>query len=95
MSKLIDANIAKMPLVIKDDYSIYLSPRKNKKYMAVLSNGSKVHFGDNRYEQFKDKIGAYRHLDHNNEKRKMNYYSRHGEEADLHSAKWFSHVYLW
>ena len=37
-----------------------------------MQNGKKalVHFGDERYEQFKDKLGEYSHLDHNDPKRK-------------------------
>jgi hypothetical protein len=64
--------------------------------MAVFRNGKKIHFGDNRYQQFKDstKIKLYKHLDHGDLKRKRSYYARHGK-APYHSAKWFSHKYLW
>ena len=54
-----------------------------------------VHFGDNRYNQFKDKIGLYRDLDHNDKKRRDLYYKRHGKSAKKDSAKYFSHKYLW
>jgi len=72
------------------------STRKHKKYMAVFQN-KKVHFGDNRYEQFKDstRLQLYSHLNHYDKKRKQNYYARHGKVAKLHSAKWFAHKFLW
>tara|TARA_Y100000385_G_C12963887_1_gene580958 strand:- start:635 stop:874 length:240 start_codon:yes stop_codon:yes gene_type:complete len=77
-------------------YQIFVSNNLNKKYYALLENGKKVHFGDNRYQQYKDKttIKKYKHLDHNDEKRKKAYYARHGE-ATPYSAKYFSHKYLW
>lgn len=82
----------------KGKYYFKKSSRKHKKYDAFkLVNGEKkkiASFGDNRYEQYKDKIGLYSHLDHGDKKRKNNYYSRHGE-ADFESPKWFSHKYLW
>ena len=78
-------------------YTIQKSKVKHKKYTAILKDGKKVHFGDNRYEQYKDStpLKAYKHKDHNDEKRKQNYYARHGKEAKVYSAKWFSHKYLW
>ena len=33
------------------------STRKNKKYMVLNNNNNIVHFGDKRYEQFRDDIG--------------------------------------
>ena len=78
-------------------FEIKVSSQKYKKYMAKLENGKTIHFGDNRYEQYKDltPIKKYKHMDHNDEKRKKSYYSRHGKEATPYSAKWFSHKYLW
>lgn len=78
-------------------YELRRSTRQYKKYMAVFKDGRPtVHFGDNRYEQFKDqtKLGSYSHLDHGDVKRRRAYYARHGK-AKLYSAKWFSHKYLW
>lgn len=84
---------------------IFKSNRATKKYKAIISKGGKkiktVHFGGVRkngtpYPQFKDKtpLKAYSKYDHNDTKRKKAYYARHGA-ATLHSAKWFSHKYLW
>ena len=81
----------------KGDIKLEVSSRKNKKYMATLPDGKKVHFGDSRYEQFQDRtpVKAYRHLDHGDPARRKNYYHRHGKEAGKHSAKYFSRKYLW
>tara|TARA_R100001163_G_scaffold32976_1_gene25555 strand:- start:8389 stop:8628 length:240 start_codon:yes stop_codon:yes gene_type:complete len=77
------------------------STRKHKKYMVYVKANNKrgykiVHFGDNRYKQFKDKtpLKLYKHLDHQDKERKKRYYARHGK-AIKDSAKYFSHKYLW
>jgi hypothetical protein len=78
-------------------YTIKKSTRIHKKYMAIFSDGRpSVHFGDNRYKQFRDTtpLKLYSRLNHNDEKRKKAYYDRHGK-AIMYSAKWFSHKYLW
>lgn len=74
------------------------STSKNKKYMVyVMKDGKKrlLHFGDNRYQQFRDKIGDYKHLDHNDKIRKKKYYLRHGKAFDKNTAKYWSHKILW
>ena len=78
-------------------YTIFKSTRQFKKYMAVFSDSKTVHFGDNRYGQYRDKtrLKLYTRLDHNDPKRKDNYYARHGVDAKLYTPKWFSHKYLW
>jgi hypothetical protein len=79
-------------------YTIFKSTRKFKKYMAVFDDSKKVvHFGDNRYGQYKDKtkLKLYSRLDHNDTKRKDSYYARHGVGAKLYTPTWFSHKYLW
>jgi hypothetical protein len=78
-------------------YELRRSTRKHKKYMAVFRDRRRtIHFGDNRYEQFKDQtpLKLYSKLDHGDPRRRRAYYARHGT-ATLHSAKWFSHRYLW
>lgn len=90
-----------MSLVLKTRrYDIYVSDRFPKKYVAVVkqSNTNKVkhvYFGDQRYEQYFDKLSHYKHLDHQDKQRRRNYYSRHGKTATLYSAKYFAHKYLW
>ncbi len=56
-------------------YNYEKSNRKNKKLMVKVGNKI-IHFGDSRMQQFKDKTGIYKKLDHGDEKRKKNYLSR-------------------
>ena len=82
----------------KDLYKPFKSKAKNRKYSVYVMKDNKrkiVHFGDSRYQQYKDKIGDYKHLDHNDKKRKDLYYKRHGPSNDRTSAKYYSHKYLW
>lgn len=80
-------------MVKKDGFEFLKSTRQNKKYMVRVNN-KLVHFGDKRYEHYKDKIGLYKNLDHGDITRKKAYYARHGK-AEKYSPKWFSHKYLW
>lgn len=89
---------------------------KFKKYTAYIKNNStkrirKIHFGDNRYEQYKDrtKLGLYSRKNHSNKRRQNNYYNRHSGEPNRkraiilekkrsggdYNAKILSHIYLW
>lgn len=83
-------------MVKLDNFDFYKSTRKNKKYMVKVGNKT-IHFGDNRYEHYFDKIGLYKKLNHNDKQRRTNYYNRHGplNKAVKYSPKWFSHKYLW
>ena len=76
---------------------ISVSGRKDKKYMATLPDGKKVHFGQRGAAQYKDTtpLKAYKAADHGDPQRRENYYKRHGQEAKKHSAKYFAHKYLW
>jgi len=79
-------------------YKPWKSKAKNKKYSVyVMKDGKvrKIHFGDSRYGQYKDKIGAYKHLDHGDKRRRDSYYQRHGQTSDKNSAKYWSHKVLW
>ena len=91
------------------------SNRKNKKYVAHLislsRNERKIHFGDNRYQQFEDLTPnpQYSHLDHNDSVRRLNYFKRHSNKTNkiddvrheykksngLFNAKLLSHLFLW
>ena len=87
---------------------------KNKKYSAYVKNKTtgkirKINFGDSRYEQFKDStpLKLYSHKNHNDKKRRDNYFSRHSgtkskQEAikkerasGKYTPKLLSHLYLW
>lgn len=77
-----------------DLYKPVKSTRKHKKYMVKTKKGIK-HFGDTRYQQFKDKLGEYKCLDHNDPKRKARYYKRHGRSNDKDTAKYWANKILW
>lgn len=84
----------------KELYKPFKSKAKNKKYSVYIKADTKsgkklIHFGDNRHQQFKDKLGEYSNLDHNDKKRRDLYYKRHGKATSKDSAKYFSHKYLW
>lgn len=72
------------------------STRKNKKYMIKYKDRW-VHFGDKRYQQFKDStpLKLYKHLDHGDKNRRKLYYARHGKTAKIGTPKYYSHKYLW
>jgi len=87
-----------------------------KKYTAYLKNKEtknirKLHFGDRRYQQYKDrtKLKLYAHKNHKTRKRMQNYYSRHSgtksrkegidkekkKSNGYYTPKILSHIYLW
>lgn len=43
-----------------------ISTRQHKKYSVIAPSGKILHFGDKRYQQFKDStgLGVYSHMDH-------------------------------
>ena len=62
---------------------------KEQKYKAILPNKETdnevtVKFGHKKYEQYKDctELGAYSHLDHNDETRREYYCKRHAKEKN-------------
>ncbi len=83
----------------KKNYEIRLSTRKNKKYMARYINSKKwVHFGDQRYDQYRDStpLMAYRGSNHLDDNRKLLYKRRHeNNRHHVGSAGWLSDVFLW
>ena len=84
-----------MNSIKKDGFIFKMSKRKNKKYSVYKDGKYITSFGDNRYQQFKDKIGLYKHKDHNDKERRKRYYLRFGKETTKYTPKWFSHRYLW
>ena len=73
------------------------SDRKCKKYKAILPSGKAVHFGADGYQQYRDNtpLKLYSNLDHNDEKRRALYYTRHAKYYPKYSADYFSKIYLW
>lgn len=77
-------------------FHIRPSTRKHKKYTAFFDDGrAPVSFGDRRYQQYRDQLGHFKHLDHGDPQRRANYYSRHGRSPKAFTAKWFAHHVLW
>ena len=81
------------------------STRKNKKYMVKVNN-KWIHFGDTRYQQYKDRtpLKLYSSLDHKDNERRANYLKRakgiknkHGDLSylDKNSPNYYSVKYLW
>ena len=87
-----------------------------KKYTVKVKNKKSgkfrnIHFGDRRYQQYKDRtpLKLYKHLNHNTKKRMRNYFSRHSgtknrkkainkeikKSKKKYNAKILSHIYLW
>lgn len=80
------------------------STRKNKKYAAILRDKqsnrvSRVHFGDSRYQHYKDTTGLniYTHLDHLDKVRRSRFRSRHAGfiKRGFWSPSYFSFYFLW
>ena len=79
-------------------YQPFPSTAKHKKYSVyVLKDGKRrlIHFGDSRYGQFRDTLGHYSHLDHNDPQRRKSYYQRHGRSSDKTTAKYWAGKVLW
>ena len=87
-----------------------------KKYTAIVKNKKtkkirNIHFGDQRYAQYKDRtpLKLYAHKNHNTRKRMQNYFNRHSgtkkrqeaidkekkKSGGIYNAKILSHIYLW
>jgi hypothetical protein len=62
-----------MPKVGK--YTYEKSTRKDKKLMTIV-DGKRVHFGNPKYQHFKDKTGIWKSKDHGDPERRKNYLSR-------------------
>jgi hypothetical protein len=87
-----------------------------KKYTAFIKNKKtqktrKIHFGDRRYQQYKDRtpLKLYKHKNHRSIKRMRNYFNRlsgtrnrkkaiskeRRKSKKHYTAKLLSHLYLW
>jgi hypothetical protein len=70
-------------------YQVYVKSSKTKSGKKLIG------FGDRRYQQYKDKLGHYSHLDHGDEKRRKSYLARHGRTTDRNTASFWSTKILW
>ena len=85
---------------------------ESKKYMLYDSKQRKwIHFGDSRYEQYRDSsgLGIYTHLNHGDKSRRKRYFLRHSglsskkeaikkelkKSKGKLNARILSHIYLW
>jgi hypothetical protein len=94
-------------------YVVKISQRKNKKYTAWLAGpkqphpeikgdfvrmlSNPVHFGDKRYNHYKDQIGYYKSLDTNDLKQRERYRKRHAKD-NIHDPKrpgFWAYNFLW
>mgnify|MGYP003338381881 CR=1 FL=1 len=81
---------------IKNYTFVAPSKYKYKKYDVYKDGHYIVSFGDARYQHYKDIIGAYDFLDHNDPIRRKLFKQRHSQRLnDLESATWFSDKFLW
>jgi len=78
-------------------YTIKVSTRKNKKYDVYKDDKYITSFGDKRYQHYKDLIGYYSNLDHNDKIRRDNYRKRHKNDYldDKNKAGYWAYYYLW
>lgn len=77
------------------NYPIYVSDRNLKKYYAVV-NGKKIYFGDIRYQQYYDKMGYYKILNHKDPIRRNSFWARHYKSRNkVGTPGWFSLHVLW
>ena len=91
----------------KELYKPFVSSNKKAKYSVyVMKDGKKklIHFGWRSMQQYKDKLGHYKNLDHNDESRRKSYLARakgiRDKNGDLtwkdkSSANYYSIRYLW
>ena len=88
-------------MLYKPFYDKTITP-KDKKYSVYTKHGV-IHFGDIHYQQYHDKIGRYKNLDHWDKKRRANYLKRakgiKGKNGyswkDKDSPNYWSVHYLW
>ena len=79
----------------------YITPEHKKYSVYVINEDTRqkklIHFGDNRYEHYKDLIGLYSYLDHNDPKRRALYRKRHAKDRinDINTSGYWSYWYLW
>ena len=82
----------------REGYKIYPSTRKGKKYDVYKDNKYIVSFGASGMQHYKDLLGHYKNLDHNDIKRKNAFNSRFKRLIDKHdknSGIYWSSKYLW
>lgn len=87
-------------MVKLDGFEFKKSTRKNKKYDVFKDGKYITSFGALGMEHYKDKIGLYSHLDHNDKVRLQNFRNRfkslyEKNKNNLASGIYWSWRYLW
>lgn len=80
---------------VEREFIVNVSNRKDKKYDVYENNKYLISFGSSKYQQFMDKFGHYKHLNHNDLDRRQNYFKRFGYTDNINSAKFWSNNFLW
>ena len=101
---------------MKEKIIIFKKGKFPKKYTALVQNKNtkkirKINFGDQRYQQYKDRtpLKLYKKLNHLTRKRMQNYFNRHSgtknrqkaikkeinKSKGFYNPKILSHIYLW
>lgn len=80
-----------------DAYTVEVSMRPNKKYDVYKHGKYLLSFGDTRYQQYRDKLGNFMYLDHNDKVRREQFRARFsGKDHDNpDKALFWSWYYLW
>lgn len=78
-------------------YTVEPSTKKNKKYDVYLDDKYLLSFGDIRYQQYKDRLGYYSKLNHNDPERRDLYKTRHHHDHinDPNYPGFWSWWFLW
>lgn len=85
-------------IINNNKFIVKVSNRKNKKYDVYDSNNNYiVSFGDKRYQHYRDLLGYYENLNHNDLNRRYRYIQRHKNDnlTDIKSAGFWSMYFLW
>ena len=74
-------------------------PKKYSVYVMNERTGNKklIHFGDVRYEQYRDKLGKYKDLDNNDPRRRVLYRKRHARDNinNINYPGYWAYNFLW
>ena len=71
------------------------SNRMNKKYMITLKNGKKIHFGDDRYEDYLTHLDRKRRTQYRKRASKIKDKDGNLTYKDKNSANFWSYHLLW
>lgn len=82
----------------KDGFIFVVSKNLKKKYDVYDGKSGKyiTSFGSRFHAQYKDRIGAFKNMDHASELRRIRYHKRHKNDYNEYPySSYFSSLYLW